>query len=239
MTERLSTSGPADARLGAPADGARSLLHRRRRGARARSHDRAAGALVLAAVREVLGKKGAAASGRRARSEASASARARRTPPWNRIGASAVPAHRPQLRRSRRRLGRPHRRRAQRARRAGGPPILMTTAPVPTVRPDVEVHHVAVPERFWNFSELPTLRVELRVRRGDAARRRRSPDFVRLPALQPEQLRGPAARASPQRAVRPRVQRIGDLDEPPLGAPAEVRGHRLADRAAQPQRAPI
>ena len=36
-----------------------------------------------------------------------------------------------------------------------GPPILLTTAPVPTVRPDVEVHHVHVPERFWNFKELP------------------------------------------------------------------------------------
>jgi glycosyltransferase involved in cell wall biosynthesis len=39
---------------------------------------------------------------------------------------------------------------------AGGPPILMTTAPVPTVRPGLEVHHVPVPERFWNFRELPT-----------------------------------------------------------------------------------
>jgi glycosyltransferase involved in cell wall biosynthesis len=36
------------------------------------------------------------------------------------------------------------------------PPILMTTAPVPTVRTDVEVHHVPMPERFWNFRELPT-----------------------------------------------------------------------------------
>jgi glycosyltransferase involved in cell wall biosynthesis len=35
-------------------------------------------------------------------------------------------------------------------------PILMTTAPVPTVRADVEMHHVPVPERFWNFRELPT-----------------------------------------------------------------------------------
>ena len=39
----------------------------------------------------------------------------------------------------------------------GEPPILLTTAPVPTVRSAIEVHHVAVPERFWNFSELPTL----------------------------------------------------------------------------------
>ena len=36
------------------------------------------------------------------------------------------------------------------------PPILMTTAPVPTVRTDVEVHLVPVPERYWNFRELPT-----------------------------------------------------------------------------------
>jgi glycosyltransferase involved in cell wall biosynthesis len=35
-------------------------------------------------------------------------------------------------------------------------PILMTTAPVPTVRAEVETHHVPVPERFWNFRELPT-----------------------------------------------------------------------------------
>jgi glycosyltransferase involved in cell wall biosynthesis len=38
----------------------------------------------------------------------------------------------------------------------GAPPVLMTTAPVPTVRSDVEVHHVPMPERFWNFRELPT-----------------------------------------------------------------------------------
>jgi glycosyltransferase involved in cell wall biosynthesis len=41
--------------------------------------------------------------------------------------------------------------------REGRRPILLTTAPVPTIRPDVEVHQVAVPERFWNFRELPTL----------------------------------------------------------------------------------
>jgi glycosyltransferase involved in cell wall biosynthesis len=38
----------------------------------------------------------------------------------------------------------------------GAAPMLMTTAPVPTIRPEVEVHHVPVPERFWNFRELPT-----------------------------------------------------------------------------------
>jgi glycosyltransferase involved in cell wall biosynthesis len=37
----------------------------------------------------------------------------------------------------------------------GAPPVLLTTAPVPTLRPDVEVRHVAAPERFWNFRELP------------------------------------------------------------------------------------
>jgi glycosyltransferase involved in cell wall biosynthesis len=36
------------------------------------------------------------------------------------------------------------------------PPIFVTTAPVPTVRGEIEGHHVAVPERFWNFRELPT-----------------------------------------------------------------------------------
>jgi glycosyltransferase involved in cell wall biosynthesis len=38
-----------------------------------------------------------------------------------------------------------------------GPPVLLTTDPVPTVRPDVDVRHVPVPERFWNFRELPSL----------------------------------------------------------------------------------
>jgi glycosyltransferase involved in cell wall biosynthesis len=40
---------------------------------------------------------------------------------------------------------------------AGGPPIVLTTAPVPTIRSDVEVHEVAASERFWNFRELPAL----------------------------------------------------------------------------------
>ncbi len=39
----------------------------------------------------------------------------------------------------------------------GQPPLLLTMAPVPTVRADTEIHHVGVPERFWNFRELPTL----------------------------------------------------------------------------------
>jgi glycosyltransferase involved in cell wall biosynthesis len=36
------------------------------------------------------------------------------------------------------------------------PPIFVSTAAVPTVTPSVETHYVAVPERFWNFQELPT-----------------------------------------------------------------------------------
>ena len=39
---------------------------------------------------------------------------------------------------------------------AVGTPILMTTAPIPTLNRGVEVHQVTVPERFWNFRELPT-----------------------------------------------------------------------------------
>ena len=37
------------------------------------------------------------------------------------------------------------------------PPIMVTTAPVPTLGPAIEVHQVAVPQRFWNFRELPAL----------------------------------------------------------------------------------
>jgi glycosyltransferase involved in cell wall biosynthesis len=37
------------------------------------------------------------------------------------------------------------------------PPILVTTSPVPTLSDAVEIHQVTVPERFWNFQELPTL----------------------------------------------------------------------------------
>ena len=36
-----------------------------------------------------------------------------------------------------------------------GPPILLTTAPVPTLGPQIEVHHVRATEAFWNFRELP------------------------------------------------------------------------------------
>jgi glycosyltransferase involved in cell wall biosynthesis len=38
----------------------------------------------------------------------------------------------------------------------GHPPIFVSTTSVPTVSPCVETHYVAVPERFWNFKELPT-----------------------------------------------------------------------------------
>ena len=37
-----------------------------------------------------------------------------------------------------------------------GSPIVLTTADVPTLRSDIEVHHVSAPEAFWNFQELPT-----------------------------------------------------------------------------------
>jgi glycosyltransferase involved in cell wall biosynthesis len=37
-----------------------------------------------------------------------------------------------------------------------GPPILLTTAPIPTLLPQIEVHHLHAPEAFWNFRELPT-----------------------------------------------------------------------------------
>jgi glycosyltransferase involved in cell wall biosynthesis len=37
------------------------------------------------------------------------------------------------------------------------PPILMTTALVPTLAPSIEVHLIGVPEAFWNFRELPSL----------------------------------------------------------------------------------
>ena len=37
------------------------------------------------------------------------------------------------------------------------PPVLLTVSDVPTVRDDVEIHHVAITEAFWNFRELPTM----------------------------------------------------------------------------------
>ncbi|MEP7309733.1 MAG: glycosyltransferase [Acidobacteriota bacterium] len=41
--------------------------------------------------------------------------------------------------------------------RQAGPPIVLTTAVVPTLDPEIELHLVTVPEAFWNFRELPTL----------------------------------------------------------------------------------
>lgn len=41
--------------------------------------------------------------------------------------------------------------------RTPGPPILVTTSPVPTLRSDTELHLIEVPEAFWNFQELPAL----------------------------------------------------------------------------------
>ena len=68
---------------------------------------------------------------------------------------------------------------------------------------------------------------------------RRPPRVVRLPALQPAQLRRSPAGAAARRAVRARIQRVGNLDEPSLGAAAEIRSARRAHRAAQRARAPI
>jgi glycosyltransferase involved in cell wall biosynthesis len=41
--------------------------------------------------------------------------------------------------------------------RLARPPIMVTTSPVPTLSEAIEVHQVTMPERFWNFQELPTL----------------------------------------------------------------------------------
>src|SRR5262249_43245835 len=41
--------------------------------------------------------------------------------------------------------------------RPGRSPVLLTTAPVPTVDRRVETHLVGAPEAFWNFSELPSI----------------------------------------------------------------------------------
>jgi glycosyltransferase involved in cell wall biosynthesis len=41
--------------------------------------------------------------------------------------------------------------------RIGASPIMLTTAPVPTVESRIESHVIAVPEAFWNFCELPAL----------------------------------------------------------------------------------
>jgi glycosyltransferase involved in cell wall biosynthesis len=35
------------------------------------------------------------------------------------------------------------------------PPVFVSTASVPTLGADVEVHPISVPERFWNFQEVP------------------------------------------------------------------------------------
>ena len=37
-----------------------------------------------------------------------------------------------------------------------GPVTMLTTDDIPTLRPDVDVHHVPPLESFWNFKELPT-----------------------------------------------------------------------------------
>ena len=155
MTERLSTSGR-------PMLGWALRLMARDRcyivDAEGRERDFTGGLLLRWSwqlLREVLGKNALLRQVEREVQNAEHIARARRTPSWNRAAA-------PMYLRTDLSFGV----------RAGGsvghiagvlnelansqPPILMTTAPVPTVRPDVEVHLVSVPERFWNFRELPT-----------------------------------------------------------------------------------
>ena len=109
--------------------------------------------------------------------------------------------------------------------------MMLTTDDIPTLR---EHRHAPcdAPEAFWNFKELPTLLLNdastLRPRRaGDG------PPCVRVPALQPEQLRRHQNRATPRRPVRARVQRLGNLDGPPLGPPAQARGIVAAHRTAE------
>ena len=228
MTERLSTSGRPMLGVGAPADGARSLLHRRRRGMRARSHRRRCSRAGPGSWRARCWRRMRCCVRSRAKcrhAEAIAGAVAARHR-WNR---NAVPLY---LRTDlsfgvrRRRVRRPHRRRAERARqrrtadsdddRAGADGAVLTSrCTMSPCRALLEFQRAA------HASVLNAVFVDETLRA-----RRRPPGFVRLPALQPEQLRRPAARPAPRRAVRPRVQRIGDLDEPTLGAPAEVRGHR-------------
>ena len=120
-----------------------------------------------------------------------------------------------------------------------GPPILLTTAPVPTVRPSVEVHHVAVPERFWNFSELPTF-VLNDVFFDEALRAidDRPMSFV----YQRYSLNNYAGLRLAQHLGVPFVLEYNGSEiwmSRHWGRPLKYEASGVADRAAQPQRAPI
>ena len=110
---------------------------------------------------------------------------------------AALSPHRPQFRRARRRIGR-HTSPASSMTSAHSPAAdhVLTTDDMPTVEPDVEVHHVPPLESFWNFRELPTFLMNDAFDRA-AERAVHGPARVRLPTLQSEQL----CRASGSRDV--------------------------------------
>lgn len=61
----------------------------------------------------------------------------------------------------------------------GGPPILLTTDEIPTVKPGTEMHQVAPSEAFWNFKELPTFLLNAEFERAsERALEARRPSFV-------------------------------------------------------------
>ena len=155
MTERLATSGR-------PMLGWALRLMARDRcyivDAEGRERDFTAGLLLRWSwqlMREVLGKNALLRQVERDVQEAEQVARVRPTPSWNR---AASPLYlRTDLSFGVRAGGSVgHIAGVLNQLADGEPPILMTTAPVPTVLPDVEVHQVPVSERFWNFQELPT-----------------------------------------------------------------------------------
>ena len=96
------------------------------------------------------------------------------------------------------------------------------------------MHHVDAGRGVLELPELPTFVLNDALRRRGGQRARRPAARVRLSAIQPQQLLRPRRGPAPRRAVRPRVQRIGNLDEPALGPPAQVRSAVAAHRAAQP-----
>ena len=78
-----------------------------------------------------------------------------------------------------------------------GPPILLTTDTIPTVRADIEVHCVSPLRGVLGVSGAAELRDEPRVRRRRPSAHRRCPSSrLRLSALQPQQLRRRPARGA-------------------------------------------
>ena len=97
----------------------------------------------------------------------------------------------------------------------------------------IEVHTVAPAEAFWEYPELPSLVMNDRFAAVAREAIGSRPLVVRLPALQPEQLRRRPAGARASGAVRARVQRLRDLDEPSLGHAAAIRDAVRGDRARE------